>query len=149
MPRRFLQRHLPPMHQVKSHRHLGFLGERLQEPYLWHLNRHSVARAVAIGLFCAYLPIPFEMVPAALLAILFRANLPISVLLVWISNPLTWIILYSPPYLLGAQLLGEPQVPLDHLTVGWLKQNMAALWLGCLIFGVAFAAARARKKLFR
>lgn len=135
MPRKLLKRYLPKQKHVHEHKYLKMFGHRLVDPNLWHLNRHSVSGGTALGIFCAYLPIPMEMLPAALGAILFRVNLPISILWVWISNPLTWVPLYGPAYLLGAFLLGESAGPLDSLTVKWAIQHLEALWLGCLIFG--------------
>ena len=76
-----IKKHLPQRHHVQNHKHLRFLGEHLHSPNLWHFNRRSVARATAIGLFCAFLPMPFEMIPAAIGAVLFRGNLPLSSLI--------------------------------------------------------------------
>ena len=131
---------LPSRHDVQGNKYLRFLGDHLHSPNLWGFNRRSVARATAIGLFCAYLPMPFEMIPAAIAAILWRANLPISLAWVWISNPLTWIPLWGPAYLLGAWLLNQPSVPLDQLTLEIFAKQFVALWLGCLLVGTAVAA---------
>jgi uncharacterized protein (DUF2062 family) len=82
-----------------------------------------------------------EMLLAALLAILFRANLPIAILLVWISNPLTWLVIYTPPYLLGLFLLGETGISLHDITMDMMMDQFVALWIGCLIFGTALGIA--------
>jgi len=73
--------------------------------------------------------------------ILLRANLPIAVALVWVSNPFTWLILYTPPYLLGLAILGEVSISLDTITMQMMFQQLTALWIGCLIFGSASAVA--------
>ncbi|MDH3688161.1 MAG: DUF2062 domain-containing protein [Gammaproteobacteria bacterium] len=140
MVRKSFLRYLPEQ-QVSNHTLRQVFGDRLHDPNLWHLNRQSVSGGIAIGLFCAYLPMPMEMVPAALGAIVFRANLPIAVSLVWISNPLTWVPLYGPAYILGAKLLGKTPALLDEMTVHWLVQHLASLWLGCLIIGTAVSVA--------
>ena len=132
---------LPTPTRIKSLPLLRNLGIRFTDPALWLINRNAISRAAAIGLFCAYLPMPLEMLPAALLAVACRANLPLAVVLVWLSNPLTWLILYTPPYLLGSALLGETGLAADHITLQTMLNELAALWLGCLIFGTALAAA--------
>jgi uncharacterized protein (DUF2062 family) len=38
-----------------------------------------------VGLFCAFIPVPFQMLLAAPSAIIFSANLPVSIALVWIA----------------------------------------------------------------
>lgn len=136
-----IKKHLPTRGKIKSNRYLKFLGDHMHDPNLWHFNRRSVARASAIGIFCAFLPMPFEMIPAAIGAILWRANLPLAIAWVWISNPLTWIPLWGPPYLLGTWLLNQPSVPLDELTLDILTQRVAALWFGCVIVGLTVATA--------
>ena len=141
MLRARIKRYLPDPGRIKSLRPLRHLKVWFGDPALWVVNRNAISRATAIGLFCACLPMPLEMLPAALLAILWRANLPLSIALVWLSNPFTWIVVYTPPYLLGSALLGEADVSLNHLTIEVMMQQLAALWAGCLIFGLVLACA--------
>ena len=83
MPKELIQKlidkFIPDPEVIKQHKSLQFLGDKLHEPNLWHLNRRSVAMAFAVGLFCAWIPTPTQMAFAAVGAIYFRANLPISV----------------------------------------------------------------------
>ncbi|MCK5360538.1 MAG: DUF2062 domain-containing protein, partial [Gammaproteobacteria bacterium] len=87
MPRKFIKRYLPDRKSIHETSQLRHFRPYLHHPCLWHLNRRTVSGAVAIGLFCACLPMPMEMLIAAMMAILFKVNLPISVTLVWVSNP--------------------------------------------------------------
>lgn len=142
-----IKHRLPSREDIEKNGCLRLLEAHIRDRNLWHFNRRSVPRATAVGLFCAFLPMPFEMLPAAIGAIMFSANLPLSLAWVWISNPLTWIPLYTPAYLLGAKLLGIPAMPLEQITLGLLGSQLAALWLGCLIVGslvstVGFCAMR-------
>ena len=90
MARKFLKRFFPTPAAIKSNPALHFLGDLLHDPNLFHLNRHSVSVAFFVGIFVAFaLPIPGQMAIAAVAALYFRCNLPISVALVWITNPLT------------------------------------------------------------
>lgn len=108
MPKRLIRRYLPHPDKIIQHRSLRFMSKRLADPSLWHLNKRSAAGAVFWGLWCAFLPMPLQMLPAAAAAILFRVNLPLSVVLVWVSNPLTMIPLIYVAYFVGSQLLGMP-----------------------------------------
>lgn len=142
---REIKRRLPTREQVTRNRYLKIFGEHLHDYNLWHFNRRSVARATGIGLFCAFLPMPFEMLPAAFGAIIWRANLPISITWVWVSNPFTWVPLWAPPYLLGAWLLGQPVMPLDQINTSNALEifagQLGALWLGCVIAGIVIGVA--------
>ena len=140
MPRRFIKRFLPPANEVKEHPHLKIFGDRLREPNLWHLNRYSVAGAASWGFFVAFLPVPFQMVIAALGALLFKINLPLSVAMVWISNPVTWVPLYFPAYKLGSKILGNAPSPPGHINLEWLLDHFGPLLLGCVIVGLLGAA---------
>jgi len=108
MPKKILQRFMPDPHKIREIESLKFLGDKLHRPNLWHLNRRSVANAFACGMFAMYTPpLPWQMIIAAILAIFFNANLPISVALVWITNPITWIPMYYFAYWVGALLMGK------------------------------------------
>ncbi|MES9992220.1 MAG: DUF2062 domain-containing protein [Candidatus Thiodiazotropha sp.] len=107
MPKRFIKSLLPHHDEVRNHKHLKLFGSRMHDPNLWHLNRHSVSGAFAVGLFMAFVPLPLQMVFAAAAAILFRVNLPLSVALVWITNPLTIPPMFYFAYKVGTWILGE------------------------------------------
>ncbi len=129
MPRKFFKKLMPSPARFKEHAHLKFLGDHLHDPNLWHLNRHSIAGAVAVGLFTAFIPLPFQMVIAAALAIVFRVNLPISVVLVWITNPLTVGPIFIFAYKIGAWVLNVPPSGFQfELNSQWVTSELARVW---------------------
>lgn len=135
MPKLPLQRYLPTPDQLRENRLLKPVAHLLHSPELWHLNRRSAAGAVFIGLFSAFMPIPSQMVLAAVLALLFRCNLPISVALVWITNPLTIAPMFYFAYRLGAWLL-DMQISVEtiDLSASWLWDNLGNIGYP-LLFG--------------
>jgi len=141
MPRKLIKRYLPDRKSFHETSQLRPFKRFLHHPCLWHLNRRTVSGAVAIGLFCAYLPMPMEMLVAAMLAIVCKVNLPISVSLVWLSNPVTWIPMYGAGYLLGAKILGMEAVAFEDMTMAWLMSQVIPLWLGSIILGSLAALA--------
>ncbi len=121
-----------------------FFGHTLQNKNLWHLNRYSVSWAVSVGLFVAYVPVPFQMLLAAAAAIVIGCNLPIAVTLVWVSNPVTMPPMLYAAYLLGAWILGlRAKNPAFELSWDWLITHWASIWqpmlLGSFIFGLSLA----------
>ena len=131
MPRKFLRRHLPPASEVHDHWLLRRLGSRLHHPRLWHLNRRSVAGATGLGLFVAFLPVPFQMVLAATGALWLRVNLPLAVALVFVTNPLTMGPAFYLCYKVGAWLLGSPVIQSEkHFSpsIEWLFEQLATVW---------------------
>jgi len=132
---------MPDHKKIREHKHLQFFGKLLHNPALWHLNRHSVAKAFAVGLFFAWVPVPFQMVLGAGGAILFHANLPLSVALVWLTNPITMPPMFYGAYKLGAVLLGEEIQHFDmELSWDWVAHEMTVIWepflLGCAVIGI-------------
>lgn len=144
MPKKLFNKLLPSPETIRDHKSLSMISHWIADPSLWHLNRRSVPRAVAVGLFCCFLPIPFQMIVAALLAIIVRSNLALSVVLVWISNPLTMPVMFYGCYVLGMSLFGIHPAPMpDGVTLQWLADEVSQSWLpfivGCLLAGVFFA----------
>ncbi len=145
MPRRTIQRYLPDHERIRNHKSLGCFGKLLHKRSLWHLNRHSVATAFAIGLFFAFIPVPFQMVLAAGGAICFNGNLPISVATVWLTNPLTMPPIFYVAYLVGAAILDHSpaEFSFDGLSWEWIHNGLVHIWqpflLGCLVLGVISA----------
>ncbi len=119
-------------------------GKLLHSANLWHLNRRSVAGAFANGLFVAFVPIPFQMVLAAATAILFNVNLPLSIALVWVTNPITIPPMFYGTYRLGNWLMGRKGGKFNfELSLDWLTTGLSAVWqpflLGCFVAGVIAA----------
>lgn len=150
MPRKLLKKYLPDPMRLREHKHLRVFGARLADPNLWHLNRRSVANGTFIGIFCALLPIPFQMFPAGMLAIFFRANMPITIALVWVTNPLTAVPVWYGTYRFGSLLLGkQPSWQLDDssLQAVWntIVTNFAQIYvpmlLGSTVLGLVLAVA--------
>ncbi|MFV9614859.1 MAG: DUF2062 domain-containing protein [Gammaproteobacteria bacterium] len=142
MPRKFFQRFLPHPKTIKENKTLQIFGDWLHEPNLWHLNRRSVAGAFAVGLFFAWMPVPFQMVLAAGTAIWIGTNLPLSVVLVWITNPVTITPMFYLAYVVGTWVIGEPMTDFSfELSFDWLLNELSAIWqpflVGCFILAAS------------
>jgi len=145
MPKAKLKKYMPDPEKLKQHKHLQFLGDRLHEPNLWHLNRRSVSMAFAIGLFAAWIPTPGQMAIAAVAAFYLRANLPISVALVWITNPLTMPPMFYFAYTVGLFALGQGTADTNfEFTVDSVLSSLSEIGgpflFGCLILGIISSA---------
>lgn len=144
MPRRFFQRYMPKPDTLRRQRSLRFIAPLIADPGLWQLTRRSVANAFSVGLFCAMLPIPCQMVAAALGARFSRCNLALAAGLVWITNPLTMPLVFYGNYRLGSLLLDTPprEAP-SRISTRWLAEQMhdimPALLLGSLVSALALA----------
>ncbi len=131
---------MPNATSIKQHPRLQFLGSLLQDPRLWHLHRRSIAGGMAVGLFCAFVPIPFQMVLSAGIAVYFRVNVPLASALIWLTNPITIPPLFYVLYAFGCFLLGREQEPLHfEFSLTWLMQVLDHIWLPTLL-GTVIAA---------
>ncbi len=144
MAKKLIKRYLPDPHKIRDHKHLRLFGALLHDPNLWHLNRRSVSGAFAVGLFMAFVPMPFQMIPAAALAILFRVNLPISAALVWLTNPVTMTPVFYFCYNLGAWLLDTPVHTVEfEITWEWISTELVRIWKPFLFGSFLVASASA------
>ena len=143
MPKKFIKRLMPDHRVIREHKHLRILGTLLHDPNIWHLNRRSASGAFAVGLFVAWVPVPFQMLLGAIGAIVFRVNLPLSVALVWVTNPLTMPPMFYFAYVLGTWILGDTASGhiAFELSYEWLANELVVIWepflLGCLILALA------------
>lgn len=141
MSKKLLKKYMPSPESIKTNKNLSFLGDKIHDPNLWHLNRRSVSAAFAIGLFAAWIPTPGQMFIAAAIALYFRANLPISVGLVWVTNPFTMPPMFYFAYLVGLWTLNQPspdadfEFSVDSVMTG-LSDIGGPFLMGCLVLAV-------------
>ncbi|MDQ1304028.1 MAG: uncharacterized protein QG595_2011 [Pseudomonadota bacterium] len=146
MPRKFLRR-LSVAYREKHEQQPWYLrpfASLLHHPVYLSINRRSITRAMAIGLFVAMLPMPGHTPLALLLGLLLRANLPVALLVIWVANPVTYAPILYGEYLLGNYLLG---VTPGEFSLGssWaelrtlMEKTWRPLWFGAIVSGLLLA----------
>jgi uncharacterized protein (DUF2062 family) len=98
----WLTRHIPTRETIQQHWLLRPFAPYLGHSSLWRLNRRSVPRGVALGLFVAVIIPVMHTAIAALLAIPTRANIAVAAVFTLVVNPLTIPPLYYAAYRIGA-----------------------------------------------
>ena len=154
LPRKTLKKVLPTHEKVKEQKLLKIFGKFMHKREIWSLSRKKILGGVFIGMFIACIPMQFQMVLIALLAILFNVNLPIGLVLAWLSNPFTMPFLYYFEYELGNIILNvENPIAFAHQhndilqlkaqeKFGGLKTVQEFHEAATLIMGVALHLAR-------
>lgn len=120
MPRKLFRKFLPSHDSIRANRTIARLGPWLQHHNLWHLHRRSVAGGIAAGLFAGLIPgsNPVQFTAGALLAMVFRVNLPLAVLVTLYSNPFTIVPLYYIAFKIGQLVLLQSGGELPPIAFG-------------------------------
>ncbi|NCO02261.1 MAG: DUF2062 domain-containing protein [Epsilonproteobacteria bacterium] len=102
-------------------------------------NRRMVSKAVFIGLFIAFIPMPMQMLLVLAVMPLTKFNVPIALAMCWLSNPFTMPPMYYMEYLTGAFFLGSEVAPVE-MTLEWFSKNFdnifIPLYTGTLFYSV-------------
>ncbi|HEX7876805.1 MAG TPA: DUF2062 domain-containing protein [Sphingobium sp.] len=143
---RWWHAHAPTRESLEHNRFLAPVAHRVLEPSLWRFTRRSVPRGVALGLFVGILLlIPgIQIAGAALLALPFRANIPVAAAMTFLSNPATtplilWASVYIGNWMLGrtADASGFMALVAEHASIrqwcAWLFSEAAP----AMLFGLA------------
>lgn len=141
MPRAKLKKILPSHEKIKDSKILKIFGKLLNKREIWSLSRKKILGGVFIGVFVALIPMPLQMPLVAFLAIIFKVNLPITILLVWLSNPLTMPFIYYAEYELGNFILNvQDPIKFSFETMNENINEIAlSLYVGTAVMSTVFA----------
>lgn len=162
---RWVRRHSPSRDQLASNRFIRPFADRVLRSDLWRFTRRSVPRGAALGMVVGiFVMIPgLQIVVSALLALPFRANIPVAAAATFTSNPVTTpFILFAAVFVgngvfgLEADLEGFERLIAEGAGVGrwlgWLASDAAPAMIGGLLIiavGAAIAVYFAAKAVWR
>lgn len=112
MSKKRLKNLLPTSEKILESRSLKLFAPHLADARLWQFNRHSLNKAVYIGVLSAFFPLPGQMLLALIGALIFRANVPMALGLTWITNPITTLPVFYAGYYVGAKIIDVPMISL-------------------------------------
>lgn len=129
--KRWLKKWLPSSESMHRNKSLRWLFSWFHEhPYLFSLNRRTVAKGVAAGLLVAFIPLPGQIFLAGVLAFVFHANLPIAVVSTLITNPLTFVPITYMIYQVGTYITQSNDmnsiIKIDTFEFHWY--NFRLIW---------------------
>jgi len=144
MPRRVFKSLSRQRHRWKSRWFMRPFKLLLDHPAYWSLNRRNVARAFALGLFLAFIPLPVHLIVAVALGLALRLNIPVAVTGTLLANPLTIVPMYVTAYWVGCHLLGIQERRFAfEMSWEWLTTRLLPVWkpflLGCFVMGTVTA----------
>lgn len=128
----------PERSTLSENRWLAPVASHLGSPGVWHFNRRSIARAVALGIFAGLILPMGQIVLAVVLAASVRANILIASAATLVTNPLTFAPIYYAAYRTGSYLLavtGRPPGPASPESAGVsnLLASLGAMSLPTLV----------------
>lgn len=127
-------------HRTNIHRYPGLrwiAPLTRKAPWCWSYQRGPLVAAIWLGSIMTVLPVIGIQLPLAMvLAIVFRANLTVTGILQFASNPFTFAPIFAATYTSGMAVLEA--VGATGTAVGW-GDRINALFVGGVIVGSALA----------
>ncbi len=114
----WLRVRMPTREQMARNRYLKPIAHRFLTPELWRFTRRSVPRGVALGIFAGFIIPVGQIFLAAFMALPARANVPVSALVTFITNPFTF-----PFWAVVANRLGAFILKIDQAATGGAAQE--------------------------
>lgn len=116
------------------------------------VNRNSVSKALLVGLFFAFIPMPMQMMAVVLMVPFIKFNVPIGVGLVWITNPVTMPFIFYGELIVGDLITFNPisqdlNFMIDLFTMDWfstaflskLMEIIIPMYMGALFTAIVMA----------
>ena len=103
--RKWFKKISPDRESMLANRWLRPMAKRLTHPQIWHFNRHSVARGLALGLFMGFILPAGQTIGAAVVATSVRGNLLVAAAATFITNPFTTVPILYAAFKTGSFLL--------------------------------------------
>lgn len=132
---------------LRKSKYTRIFGRTIFHHDLWHLSLRSVSLGAGIGIFIAFTPTyGIQVLLSIMAALLFRINLPVTILMCMVTNPFTIPFVYYYQAKLGMTLLGSDiDIKLTTIrnladVIRFLIRYSVPLWLGSLITAVAFGS---------
>jgi len=130
--------------KTSKHKRLrDFIKKYKIAPEYLSTNRRMISRAVLIGLFIAFIPMPMQMAAVLLFVPFVKFNVPVALAMCWLSNPITMPPMYYMEYLTGSFVLGS-EVESVEMTLDWFSQNIddifIPLYVGAAFFSITFSS---------
>ncbi|MDR2151627.1 MAG: DUF2062 domain-containing protein [Helicobacteraceae bacterium] len=119
------------------------LGDKLLRTEYWEPSKESISKGFAIGSFWAMIPMPFQMIPSGICAVFLRANVPLALLGVWVTNPITHPFVIVFQLFVGEWLLNAPSslsVLQNEGLMALLRHAPAPIITGALFCAVIWSA---------
>lgn len=131
---------------LRNRRWWQYVSKPLFHRNLWIPCRDTVAAGLAIGLFFSMMLMPFQMLPAAIVAMRFKANVPFAMAACWVTNPFTTAPVLWAQFRLGQWMREVLDVPMPGFLTkvqfdvpGAGALNAASFILGMISTGVIVA----------
>jgi len=102
-------------------------------------DKEMVSRAVFIGMFIAFIPMPMQMMTVFLISPFIKFNVPIAFAICWITNPITMPFIYFLEYSLGSYILGTPINNNLTFTLDEISQIIMQLYYGAFVLSITTA----------
>jgi len=75
--------------KLKNSAVMRWFARHFLDKRVWRPTQHTFSGGMAVGFFVTVQLLPIQMPTAAILAAIFRVNIPIAIALCWVSNPAT------------------------------------------------------------
>jgi uncharacterized protein len=126
----WIRRNSPRREELLESRWIKPFAHRVAHSHLWRFTRTSVPRGVALGLFVGiFLLIPgVQIIGVALLALPFRANIPIGAAMTFLSNPATTPLILASSVWIGNWTFGL-KADISTFKALWAKKAAATEWM--------------------
>ncbi len=130
---RWVRRHSPSREELAKNRFVKPFASRIMHSQLWRFNRRSVPRGAALGMIVGiFVMIPgVQIIASALLALPFRANIPVAAAATFTSNPITTPFILIASVFVGNAVFGLEANP-THFQALFARQAGISEWLAWL-----------------
>ncbi len=115
--------------KLKTRPLMRWFARHFLDKRVWKPTQHTFSGGMAVGTFITLQLLPIQMPSAAILAAIFRVNIPIAIVMCWVSNPVTMAALVPLEYQVGKWVLDlltdVPSTPFPTK----FPEDIADMWL--------------------